>query len=266
MSSVQVLVATVGQDADSLPERMNLCSDAVICEQASGDGVRERSYRGCRISVHTFNERGVGRNRNHALELAEADICLIADDDMVYVDRYPRLVEEEFKKHPRADVILFNIRRADGRAYPVRRAHRVGHLGFMRYGAVRIAFRREAIRENGISFSLLFGGGARFSHGEDTLFLRDCLRAGLRLVCTPTVIASLGDGRASTWFEGFTDRYFSDQGALYAAISRKFYSLLCLQDALRHRKKYASHGSALVNYRAMRAGAHKFLSREHTQG
>ncbi len=265
MSSLQVLVATVAQNGSlpqDLPQKMNICSDAVICVQDDHTGVDGFSWRGGRISVHTFAERGVGRNRNRALELAEADICLIADDDMRYFDGYPELVLGEFRKHPRADVILFNVNRADGTPYRVKRAHSVGYLNYMRFGAVRIAFRIESVRSRGISFSLEFGGGARYSHGEDTLFLRDCLRSGLEVICVPTVIASLEGGRASTWFEGFTERYFNDQGALYAAISRKFYSFLCLQDAVRHRKKYVSHGSVIKNYGEMKRGGARYLLRD----
>ncbi len=37
-----------------------------------------------------------------------------------------------------------------------------------------------------VSFSLLFGGGARATAmGEDSLFIRDCIRSGMKVYKTP---------------------------------------------------------------------------------
>lgn len=92
----------------------------------------------------------------------------------------------------------------------------------MRFGAARIAFRRKSITKNGITFNLHFGGGTEYSAGEDTLFLHDCLRKGLKIVAVPDSIATLLENRESTWFKGYTDKYFLDRGALFAAISKKW--------------------------------------------
>lgn len=265
MPTIQVLIATVDRKGVSLPTKMNISSDAIICDQCGITKNEEFIFNENKIKLCCFNERGVGKNRNRALELASADISLIADDDMTYADGYSELVKKEFAAHPKADVILFNVVRANGLPYKVRKPFRVRYHNFMRFGAVRIAFRTQSVKECGIIFSEIFGGGTRYSHGEDSLFLKDCLDNGLRLVAVPTVIAHLNNERNSTWFSGFDSRYFSDQGALYAAISRKFCLPLCFQDAYRHRKKYAIHGSFIKNYKEMRSGAKNFLLTVKTQ-
>ena len=43
----------------------------------------------------------------NALMRADADICLFADDDMVYEDNYVEIIENAFRDNPYADVIVF---------------------------------------------------------------------------------------------------------------------------------------------------------------
>ena len=54
----------------------------------------------------------------------------------------------------------------------------------------------------------------------------------------PEYIAALVDERASTWNTGYDEKYLRDQGCLYRAISRRWWKLLCLQDAVRRSKSY----------------------------
>ena len=42
-----------------------------------------------------------------------------------------------------------------------------------------------------ITFSLLFGGGAKYSNGEDSLFLKDCLKYGLVVYAVPVCVYCL---------------------------------------------------------------------------
>lgn len=114
------------------------------------------------------------------------------------------------------------------------------------YGTVRLAVRRrEVVREN-LTFHTCFGGGTLYSCGEDTLFIGDMLKKGLKLYTCPAVIAAV-DNRQSGWFQGYTPKYMYDKGALFAALSPRFGGLLCLQDVLRHRDLYAQGGCPFFN-------------------
>ena len=261
-SRVQVLVASMHTDAEDLVRRMGIGSDALIGNQCDENGVSSFEYNGHTVAVYSFAERGVGLNRNNTLMRATAEFCLIADDDMRYFPDYAETVEKAFDSHPEADVIVFNVEESR-RKKPIviQKPYRVGWRNFMRFATFRFAFRTESIRRRGIAFNLSFGGGAAYAHGEDSLFLADCLAKGLTVLALPITVAELTYERESTWFHGFDDKYFSDQGALYAAISRKHYRFLCLQDAVRHRRKYAKHGGIVGNYREMIGGAKKFLNK-----
>ena len=259
-SEVQVLVAAMDEGGVTLARRLGITTDAVIGCQCDKNGVERESDGDCEIVTYYSTERGVGRNRNVALSHATAEFCLIADDDMRYAEGYGETVEKAFSSHHEADVIIFNVdepRRK--KPYVIKKPFRVGWMNFMRFATFRFAIRTASIREKGILFHLDFGGGTRYAHGEDSIFLADCLRSGLRILALPVTVATLTYTRESTWFEGFYDKYFNDQGALYAAISRRHYRFLCLQDTLRHRKKYSVHGGVGENYKMMIAGAKLFI-------
>jgi glycosyltransferase involved in cell wall biosynthesis len=249
MMNVEVLVAAMHQKDHSLIEKMHLKSDAIVANQSDYNSIESFEWNGYKIRYLNFAERGVGLNRNNALMRASGDICLFADDDMVYVDDYVGKVQKAFEKYPDADVIAFNLIEPKITRYVIKKAYKVGFLSYLRFGTARVAVRLKSIREKGIYFNQCFGGGTEHSHGEDNIFLTDCLRKGLKMYAIPEYIAELTEERPSTWKCGYNEKYFYDQGALYRMISPRWWKLLCLQDALRHRNLYKC--GWLCSYRKM---------------
>lgn len=236
--NIQVLVATMHQQDHSLLEKMNIRSDAIIANQCDRDSIENFEWNSHKIRYLNFAERGVGLNRNNALMRADGDICLFADDDMIYTDDYVEVVTSAFEQHPDADVLVFNLHEPVQTRRVIEKVSKVGYLNFLRYGTARVAVRRESVRKNGIYFNQCFGGGTEHCHGEDNLFLADCLKKGLKIYAVPAFIATLTEERESSWNAGYDEKYLRDQGVLYRIMSRKYWRLLCLQDALRHHKKY----------------------------
>lgn len=223
---LEVLVATVGQTDLSLADKMNIRQSAVIANQSNAWGYEEKQTEHGKLRMLSTGTIGVGVNRNLALDLAEADILLFADDDIVYYDDL-QPVMDAFRELPKADVIFFGIDMTrNGEVFDKRRHKRKRlHLwNSLKYGACRMAVRREAIVEKRICFSTLFGGGSLYGHGEDTVFICDCLKAGLRLYAHEHVLGACAKDRSS-WFTGFHEKYFFDRGAMIACA---FPKLKCL--------------------------------------
>ena len=235
---IQVLIASMHQSDFSLLEKMNIQSDAIVANQCDRNEINVFMWNNHSIKYLNFNERGVGLNRNNALMRADGDICLFADDDMVYDDKYADTVAKAFEENPKADVIVFNLREKSPTRKIITKTSKVGYLNFLRYGTARVAFRLSSVKKNGIYFNQCFGGGTQYCHGEDNLFLSACLNKGLKIVAVPKYIASLTDERASSWNNGYNEKYIHDQGILYRTLSKKWWRLLCLQDALRRSKSY----------------------------
>lgn len=259
--SIEVLVATMGQSDHSLPKKMNLETNAIITNQASKFKYEEFDYNNHKIKFFTFDEVGVGLNRNNALMRASADISILADDDLVFYNGYKEKVEKVFSQNPEADVIIFNLDEEVVERYVIKNKFKVNRFNYMRFGAARIAFRTRSVTLKGISFNLHFGGGTEYSAGEDVLFLNSCLNKNLNIIAVPEVIAKLTDNRESTWFKGYTDKFFIDKGVLFTAISNKFAYLLCLQYCLRHRKKFAEEKTWLQAFKLTKLGIKEYRSK-----
>ena len=214
--TLQVLVATMHQKNLQIAQKMNLRCSAVIANQADREEIlRQNGYYGTWTMI-TTPTRGVGLNRNIALLAADADIVLFADDDVVYNDDMPQAVVEAFEQNPRADVILFGMSIVrNGVVTETRRCrNRRAHVwNSMRFGTYRIAVRRKALLDHNITFHQEFGGGCAFSAGEDSLFLKSCFDAGLKVYSHSYV---LGDccKDTSSWFVGYNEKYFYDKGIL----------------------------------------------------
>ena len=119
----------------------------------------------------------------------------------------------------------------------------MNQINAYKYGAVNCAINRKRILVNRIFYSLLFGGGAEYSCGEDSLFIADCLRNKLHLYATPDLIGlnQLGD---STWFKGYTKKYFHDKGVLYNAMNSKLALLYCVWFVVRHKNIFIEYVSS----------------------
>lgn len=239
--NVQVLVSAMNQTNHTLLEKMNIQTDAIIINQCDKNELEDFKYKETSIRFLSFAERGVGLSRNNALMRATGDICLIADEDVTYAEDYEGIIVKAFRETPEADIIVFNVPSTNPKrpSYMISKKSRVRWFNCLRYGAVRIAARTERLRETSVSFSLLFGGGAKYSAGEDCLFIADCLKKGLKIYANPAVIGHVSQ-EESSWFEGYTNKFFEDKGALFTCLTRRWAKLLCLQFAVRHHRVYTN--------------------------
>lgn len=215
---LQVLVATMQQNDLSLVEKMNLRQNVIITNQCGRWKHEKKNEDFGEIQMLSSATKGVGKNRNLALSLATADILLFADDDITYYDADLHEVITAFHELPDADVIFFGIDMTkNGEVFDKRRnkVKRLRLYNSLKYGACRMAVRRTSVEKAHLSFSTLFGGGCEYGHGEDSIFICDCLRAGLHLYSHSYVLGACSKD-SSTWFSGYDEKYFMDVGALTA--------------------------------------------------
>lgn len=232
---LQILVSAVNAEVFSLAEKMNLQADAVIINQCAENRYDEYNWKGSLIRCYSFAERGVGLSRNSALMRADGDICLFADEDIVYKDGAAAAILREFEEHREADMLLFNMEVTAERAtYHTAEFGRVRWYNCGRYPTYSFAARTEKLHRANMSFSLLYGGGAKYSNGEDSLFLAECIRKRLKVYRTPVEIGREVP-RPSTWFEGYNDKFFYDRGVLYHDLYARLAFPMAIRFLLAHR-------------------------------
>ncbi len=250
---LQVLCATMNQKDFADFFKMNIQSDIIYANQADYTGYDAEIIEEHNAQMITTQTRGVSKNRNIGIIYSDADIILFSDDDIKYNDEYCENILNAFKKLPRADALIFNIdTKKSGMLTDAGRrknntVKRVRFLDCMNYGTCRLAVRRRCIRSKNISFNDCFGGGNIYSNGEDVLFICDLLKRGLKVYTYPYTIGTVTQD-TSTWFNGYNEKFLYDKGALFAAVSKIFAKLLCVQLILRHREMYKDAG--LTFYRA----------------
>lgn len=248
---VQVLASVMDETMENIVERMGLDSDAVIINQCGCLGVQETEHRGHFIRFFSFPDRGVGRSRNEAILRADKDICLFSDGDIVYEPGYAEAVSAEFERNPKADMILFNITVEESRrTYHIQDRKRVHWYNCGRYGAVSFAIRRESLLSSGVTFSLLFGGGARYGSGEDSLFLKEFMDKGYAVYMAPVTIGREEAGE-STWFSGYDEKFFRDKGVLYRYLYGRLARAMALRFLLAHRHRLCAEVPLGQAYRWM---------------
>lgn len=239
----EILLATKDQkNIQNLINQMNIHSDVILANQTKETSYKKIIYNEKRIEVFNTETKGVGINRNIALMNSKADIALLADDDIEYNKNYEEIILNEFEKHPKADIIIFNLENRDKERtrYTIKKWKRVRKHNCLRYGAVRIAFKTDRIKEKNIYFSLLFGGGAKYSSGEDSLFILECIRKHLKIFCSPQYIGIINKGESS-WFSGYNEKFFYDKAKFFKVAYGKLAYFICIQQIIRHKDIYCKN-------------------------
>lgn len=251
---LQILAAAVNKDVQALADSMNLKTDAVIVNQCDSYSYKEFFQKDKKIQCFFMKERGVGLNRNTALLHATGELVLFSDEDIRFYDDYEKKILAAFENNPKADLITFNFKVDERRrTYHNDRERRIRWYNYGRYPTFAVAARLEALRKANVSFSLLFGGGAKYSNGEDSLFLRDCLKAGLAMY---TSTEEIGEEvyRESTWFRGYDEKFFWDRGVLYHFLYGSMAKLFSLRFLYAHREEMCREISLKEAYQLMKKG------------
>ena len=253
---IQTLVSTINKDSIDFIEKMNIETDVIIGNQNGQCTELLLHHYDHDVLLFNSNDRGLAKNRNLTINKSDADICVLADDDIEYCSGYSKIIEKAFLKLSDADIIIFNLYEDPIERYVIKKEHRVRGLEFLRYGSVRIVFKRESIVQK-VKFDERFGAGGDIPIGEDTIFLGDCLKAGLKIYAHPGYILRLKPSE-STWFNGFDRDYFVNKGKMYKRIFGINTELIVVQDAFRHRKQYSTYDSFIEIVKLMNIGKNDF--------
>lgn len=246
---LEVLLSVMNLNNKNYLSEMNINSDVIVVNQSKKWNYKEYKYNNKKIREISANEKGVGLSRNTALMRSNGDVVQFADEDMIFVDNYEDIILEEYNKNIKADIILFNVKSLNEKrpTYNIKNNKRVHLYECLRYGAVMISGKRNRMLEKNLSFSLLFGGGARFSSGEDSLFLYEAIKKGLKVYAVNKTIGYVKQ-EDSTWFKGYNDNFFIDKGAFFYVLSPMFCKVIALYFILKNHHKIKSSYSFFKEY------------------
>ncbi len=192
--------------------------------------------------------RGLSMSRNMAIKNANADICLLADDDEIFVDDLQCVVLAGYEKFPDADIIVYKLSNRYKKLG--NKPRKLRKYEMLRVASWQISFRVTSIRD-AITFDLLLGAGSGNGAGEENKFLLDAINAGLKIYYVPEIIGKAIDDSASTWFFGYDKNFFYNQGkttrytlGLFIANMYAIYTLI---------KQYPKYKSTISIFEATKA-------------
>lgn len=255
------------QTDDTLVRRSQLTGDVVVINQCDGDGYAEFETDCGTVRFFSTRQRGLTRSRNMAIGKSQADICMLCDDDEVFVQDYAEKILNAYETLPQADVIIFKMVNR-----PPSFEEKVTRLKFpqtMKVSSWQISFRRQRLLDTAVRFDELLGAGTGNGAEEELKFLLDCEKAGLKIYYVPEEIASVGQ-EASTWFSGFTETFFENRGATTRYIlGLGMASVYAVYYAVRKRELYrdqlSSWKALSATFRGIRENKITKLAREQRE-
>lgn len=228
-----VLLSTMNQKDYNLLKSMNINCNSVVVNQIGFNSINYINKINSKSKWLNSNTLGLSKSRNIALNNSFCEISIFADDDIEYISNFEEVVVSEFKRNPKSDIIIFQVEGIERtfKKYPLYK-RKIGYLRSLKISSVEIAFRTKKIIDSNIKFNEKFGAGSMFQNGEENIFLFNCLRKGLKITYVPRKIANIHVGNSS-WFKGFTKKYFEDKAALFTEMSRMFSLFFIFQFAIR---------------------------------
>lgn len=207
---VEILLSCMHQTNTELVKKSEITGDVIIINQCDVENYTQQQNQNGVIQMFSTTERGLTKSRNMAIQKSDADICILCDDDEIFVQGYDEKIKEAYEKHPDVDVMIFKMVNRPP-SFPDQEM-RLRFPKTLKVSSWQISFRRESLLKKGIQFDELLGAGTGNGAEEELKFLTDCERAGLQIYYVPVEIASVRQTE-STWFAGFTETFFENRGA-----------------------------------------------------
>ena len=207
---LEILMSCMHQNDNKLIEKSQITGDVVVINQCDQESYTEYKTENGLARIYSTKQRGLTKSRNMAIEKSNAEICLLCDDDEIFVPEYEERILKAYNNLSEADVIIFKMENCQPSF-----EDKVIRLRFpktMKVSSWQISFRKESLLKAGIRFDELLGAGTGNGAEEELKFLTDCEKAGLKIFYVPSTLASVAQTE-STWFDGFTEQFFINRGA-----------------------------------------------------
>lgn len=214
--TLDVLISTLGIDGINRVANMNLpiVNDVnyIVSWQISDTAIAiPDSLIRKDINIHKTNSKGLSTNRNNAIDLATANICLIADDDLIYTEKQLQSIIDTFQENPDIDIATFRYSGDDKKQYPQNSVDISKKIKGYYVTSVEIAFRRNSI--GNLRFCEYFGLGAPKLHAsEEEIFIHQAICHGLKCQFFPITITH-HTGGVSTGNRSLSPGVLMAQGA-----------------------------------------------------
>ena len=153
---LEILVATMNRNSLEFLYHMfqhNTIDDfqILVVNQTTEDCLLESNIDNIRV-INSF-EIGLSRSRNLAIRHAIGEICLIADDDVIYIKDFDKVILKNYETVSNAHLITFKTLTTENKPYS-NYPDRILSLGsfYKKVLSIEISFKRQALVDNQLFF------------------------------------------------------------------------------------------------------------------
>ena len=204
----QVLVNCMFEEANDIITRLNLSNVPTLVVNQCDISKDELKKIDDIHSIINTNTRGLSVGRNIGVRNASAKICLLSDNDELFIDDLEKTILKAYDHFKDADLIIFNMLNKPKKLGDVPRKLKKYEL--LKVSSWQISFRLDSVKKK-IKFDRRLGAGTGNGASEENKFLLDCYKAKLKIYYYPAEIASVAQEQ-STWFHGYDNKYFYNRG------------------------------------------------------
>ena len=84
---------------NKLIQKMNVNINTLTINQITNKNIKETNNLTSKNKLISVRDKGLSKSRNMAINNSEADICIIADDDVIYKDNFQNIIKKELINH-----------------------------------------------------------------------------------------------------------------------------------------------------------------------
>lgn len=190
---------------------------------------------------------GLARNRNFSLSNLDAEIGLIADDDVHYTNENFEFIFKAFKTFPDADIITFKVKCKDAnRNFKNYSEKFFIHTtwSLLKISSIEIAVKKSFLLKHNLSFNENFGLGSKYCSGEECIFLINAKKLGAKIVYVPAFVVT-HPYETSQRSKPLNKEVAETNGAIFATIWGRLSYLLLLISFFKNIKEFKSLNDAI---------------------
>ena len=143
------------------------------------------------VMLNVYKGQGLSANRNLAMDKAQADLVIFADDDARFTEESVAMAIRKFEEHNDIDVAFFKASTYTGRPlkeYPTEERIVTSIPSDYSISTLEMVVKRSKV-QSVVRFDERFGLGTKFlTCGEEDVWLIDALRLNLKMRYFPEVL------------------------------------------------------------------------------
>jgi len=265
--TVDILIATLNEGIENIFDIFLEPQDGLnykISHQVTNDKDYKQVYQKYAsrldIKIVSYHTKGLSKNRNHLLDISDANIGVIMDDDVKLSPNIYEIISDTFINHPQADIITFqtsNTYNRNKRYSPTSYKHTRKTIASV--SSIEIAFKVDKIKQYQLYFDERFGLGSIYPMGEEFIWLSDAYNKGLTIEYEPKII-SFHNAQSS----GFSlqKEVLMARGAVYFRVFGWQSILLYIYSMLKHYPRYKNLYKPWDYFMLLYSGAKSFQNKE----